>query len=260
MDAKLFLSHSLDALADQLIEGLDQSSIDPLETQVILVPNGALREWLLLKIAKKRGIAMGLKLLEIEQVLKPTGINSLQMFCLVFASLSESKDPALAAYLQGKKKRLLDLTAQLSSLFFQYGQFDASLFKKKSMGWQGELLQKLFVDGPWRLPVQQEVYHNRPTTWNLDRAKAPGIVDRKLLADCGISMETEEPSCSAISSGQVLTHLIWSTITQVDDRKDRAHIRKILDFFKEIPSYQLILCADVERNAKFLKKFILAQK
>jgi hypothetical protein len=74
------------------------------------------------------------------------------------------------------------------------------------------------------------------------------------------SLDAKEPSVTEVASGPVLTHLIWSTITQVDDRKDAAHIRTMLDFFKGLPCYQLTLCADIEKNAKFLKHFILKQE
>jgi exodeoxyribonuclease V gamma subunit len=156
MIPKLFLSYRMDSLVDQLLQQIEENPLKPLEIRTILVPNGQTRQWLLLEIAKRKGIAMGLKILEIEQ-LCPTSPNSLEMFCLIYAALSESSDPQLVSYLDGKKKRLLDLAGQLRGLFFKYGEHDASLFEGKAVGWQHELLRKLFVDGPWRLPVQQEM-------------------------------------------------------------------------------------------------------
>lgn len=156
MAPKLFFSHRLDALAGQLIEEIESDPIDPLKIRTILVPNGQVRQWLLLKIAEKKGIAMGLKVMEIEQLLPPS-VNSMEMFCLIYAALSECSDPSLVSYLQGKKKRILDLTGELSGLFFKYGQYEVALFEKKAPGWQQELLHKLFVEGPWRLPVQQKM-------------------------------------------------------------------------------------------------------
>lgn len=153
MVPKLFLSYRMDLLLDQLIEEIKEE--DPFNARTILVPNGQVRQWLLLEIAKRKGIAMGLKIVQIEQLFSPSP-NSLQMFCLIHSALSESSHPELLSYLDGKKKRLLNLTAQLSALFDQYGQYGASLFLEKTSGWQQEILQKLFVDGPWRLPVQKE--------------------------------------------------------------------------------------------------------
>ncbi len=161
MTPKLYLSYRLDSLVDQLIQQIDEAPLDPLETRIILVPNGQVRQWLLLEIAKRKGIAMGLKVLEMHQLIPPSP-SSLEMFCLIFAALTESSDPQLVSYLEGKKKRVLDLAGQLSSLFFKYGEYDAALFEGKSVGWQHELLRKLFVDGPWRLPVQREVQINEP--------------------------------------------------------------------------------------------------
>ncbi len=156
MIANISLSHRLDFLLDRLIQDIDQNPIECLETRTVLVPNGQVRQWLLLEIAKRTGIAMGLKVIEIQQFFPPA-LNSLEMFCLVYAAVSESSDPTLVSYLQDRGKRRLDLSEQLSRLFFKYGQFDASLFKNPAKGWQGEILRKLFVDGPWRLPVQQKI-------------------------------------------------------------------------------------------------------
>ncbi len=72
-----------------------------------------------------------------------------------------------------------------------------------------------------------------------------------------LAPEEKKPSFTMIPAGRILTHLIWSTITQVNDRKDPKHIRNILDFLKDLPCYQLTLSSDIERNAKFLKKLIL---
>jgi exonuclease V gamma subunit len=156
MVPKLFLSYRLDSLLDQLLQQIDETPLDPLETRTVLVPNGQIKQWLLLEIAKRKGIAMGLKVLEIHQLFPPS-LSCLEMFCLIFSALSKSRAPELVSYLNGKKKRILDLAGQLSSLFFKYGEYDASLLEEKKGGWQHEILRKLFIDGPWRLPVQTEV-------------------------------------------------------------------------------------------------------
>lgn len=163
MVPKLFLSHRLDALLDQLIQEIEERPLDPLEVRTILVPNGHVRQWLLLEIAKRKGIAMGFKVIEIEQLIPPS-LSSMQMFCLIYGALSESQDPQLVAYLGEKKHRLLDLTSQLCHLFYRYGQYGSELFQEKKAHWQHEILQKLFIDGPWKLPVQEQVQIPVPLT------------------------------------------------------------------------------------------------
>lgn len=148
----------MDALADQLVKEIDEKPLEPMETRTILVPNGQVRQWLLLEIAKRKGIAMGLRVLEMHQLFPPSP-SSLEMFCLIYGALSECRDPQLISYLGGKKKRLLDLADQLSGLFFKYGEYD---LPEKATGWQQEILRKLFVDGPWRLPVQRELQIDVP--------------------------------------------------------------------------------------------------
>ena len=74
-----------------------------------------------------------------------------------------------------------------------------------------------------------------------------------------LNLKEVKPSCHAISAGPVLTHLIWSTIAQMNDRKDPEHIKNMLDFLRGLPCYQVTLSSDIELNAKFLKKFIINQ-
>ncbi len=161
MAHNLFLSYRLDALVDQLLHQIQKNPIDPLTTRTIVVPNSHIRQWLLLEIAKRQGIAMGLKIVEIEQLIPPS-LSSLEMFCLIYGALTESDDPQLLSYFLGKKGRLLSLTSQLSQLFYKYGQFAPHLFKEKLPHWQHQIVQKLFIDGPWKLPVQQEVQIGEP--------------------------------------------------------------------------------------------------
>jgi exonuclease V gamma subunit len=157
MNAEIFFSYRMDALVDLL--QLDQRGL--LDVRTILVPNSQMRQWLLLEIAKKKGIAMGLKILEVDQWVPPS-VNSTELFCLIYKELEVCEDPDLKAYLDGKKKRLLDLTEQLVSLFFVYGRFGKELFEGTPKGWQQTILHKLFVQGPWRLPVQMEIKPEEP--------------------------------------------------------------------------------------------------
>lgn len=152
----LYLSHRLDSLLDRLLLQFDENPIDPLQTRTILVPHSQMKQWLLLEIAKRKGIAMGIQFMEISKFYASTP-NSLELFCSIYQALIESADPDLQAYLEGKEKRLIDLTQQLVSLFFSYGQYGKDLFKAETEGWQQEIIKKLFIDGPYRMPVQLEL-------------------------------------------------------------------------------------------------------
>lgn len=157
MNAEIFFSYRMDALVDLL--DLDRTGL--LDVRTILVPNSQIKQWLLLEIAKRKGIAMGLKIVEIDQWV-PSSVNFTELFCLIYKELEICDDPHLKAYLEGKKKRLLDLTEQLVSLFFIYGRFGKELFEGSPEGWQQQILHKLFVQGPWRLPVQMDIKPEEP--------------------------------------------------------------------------------------------------
>jgi exodeoxyribonuclease V gamma subunit len=152
----LFLSHRLDSLLDLLLLQLEKNPISPMQMRTILVPNMEVKQWLFLEIAKRKKIAMGLKILEVGQFFQ-RGPNPLQMFCLIYQALLHSEDTDLKKFLGGKSKRLLDLTEQLVSFFYTYGEFGKELFSSPALDWQQAILQKIFVEGPWRLAVQQEI-------------------------------------------------------------------------------------------------------
>lgn len=151
----LFLSHRMDSLVDRLIEQFDANPIRPLEMRTILVPNGQMKQWLLLEIAKRQGIAMGLRIESVDEGMFQKN-SPLQIFCHIYNAVRESTDPELQGYLDGKKGRLLTLTSELSALFFTYGQYGESLFDPdcEPIDWQHAIVQKLFVKGPFRMPVQ----------------------------------------------------------------------------------------------------------
>ena len=54
------------------------------------------------------------------------------------SELSQCTDPELLSFLDGKKRRLLDLTEQMASLFFSY-----QLYGESPEGWQGAIFKKL---------------------------------------------------------------------------------------------------------------------
>lgn len=154
MKSEIILSCRIDYLIDPLLERLKP---DPMAVQTILVPNGLVGQWLSLEIAKRKGVAMGLKIVELGQLL-PSPVSSFQMFSMVYDALRHAVDAQVMAYVDGRGKRLLDLSEQLSQLFFKYGRFG---FDKAPEGWQGDLFRKLFVEGSCRLqaaPVEEAVF------------------------------------------------------------------------------------------------------
>lgn len=135
---KIYFSQSIDALVDRLIENLQD--LDLFHEQTVLVPNQQLGQWLLLEIAKKKGIAMGLKLLKVEQCF-PSSLSPMESFCSIYSALSNTKEPEVIAYLEDKKKRQLNFSAELSSLFFKYEKYPNLKLEKD---WQTALFEKIF--------------------------------------------------------------------------------------------------------------------
>lgn len=137
MIPKLFFSQRLDALIP------DIELLDPMETRTILVPNAEIRQWLLLEMAKRKGIAMGLKVLTPEQFFSFRG-HSLELFCRIYSALLQSNEPELTSYLDGKKKRIFQLTKDLSTFFVRYSQYPDKLPTEKN--WQTDLFHKVFSE------------------------------------------------------------------------------------------------------------------
>src|SRR6187401_2610632 len=68
MPATLHFSNSLDALAGRLIEGLGRDS-DPFAATAIATSGAALRDWLKVCVAEKKGVAAGLSFPNLESLL-----------------------------------------------------------------------------------------------------------------------------------------------------------------------------------------------
>lgn len=155
---KLFLSHRIDSLVEMLDSHLREDGRFFLKEKVILAPNEHMKGWLMLELAKRQGVAMGLKIQTPQEWILSQNAsplfspNSIEMFCLIYDAISKSTDPDLRVYLENNSRRILDLTEQLAPLFFSYGQFGEPLFDKHRMpiDWQHSILQDLFIKGPWR--------------------------------------------------------------------------------------------------------------
>lgn len=155
----IFFSQRLDALAEILAEQLQTDGAAPLENRTVLIPNPLVKQWLSLELAKKNGISMGIRFLTVQEWIyqNKSFPRSLELFFLIYSALSECSEAK--EYLEEKESRQLDLTEHLVSLFFKYGQYGKSLFEKSHeiFDWQQKILQKIFVEGPWRTPVQTAV-------------------------------------------------------------------------------------------------------
>ncbi len=155
---EIFLSHRLDELVDVLAERLDHDDVPPLQSRILLVPNNWVKQWLLVELAKRKGIVMGIRCMAVEEGIfqNHSFPNYLEMFLLIYQALAESKDPDVLDYLRGQETMKQALAEQLTPLFFKYGKQGSSLFEPgKAIDWQHAILQKLFVEGPWRSPVQK---------------------------------------------------------------------------------------------------------
>lgn len=157
----VFLSNRLDLLVERLCQQFEDEPISPMANRTILVPNRFVGDWLLLEIAKKRGIAICLKIIE-PQVLFQSQISSTELFCSIYAEIRESQDSELIAYLEGKEKRQIGLAKELTSLFQKYSLYDKALIESKESGFQKEILRKIFPSKKKLALIQQEVQLDEP--------------------------------------------------------------------------------------------------
>ncbi len=148
MAIKLFLSHRMDTLVDRLVQECDEAPISLLQTRTILVPHASFKQWLLLEIAKRKGIAMGWRAITLEELF-PSVDSSVETYCRIYNALREMKDPDVVAYLDGKQGRLLNLSGELAALFAHYRRYGQALFDPNlpSIDWQHALLRKVCVQG-----------------------------------------------------------------------------------------------------------------
>ena len=68
-----------------------------------------------------------------------------------------------------------------------------------------------------------------------------------------------EPSvkeCSIQEKGRAITHLVHSTIFQMNDKHDIKTIKKLVDMVKNFKFYKINLCNDIYKNVECLRKFI----
>ena len=73
-------------------------------------------------------------------------------------------------------------------------------------------------------------------------------------------MAVDKPSIVQVSKGKAITQLIHSTIIQTGDIYNTTTVRKLSDFLKNYPCYQINLCPDIEENTRYLRNFLMSHK
>ncbi len=61
--------------------------------------------------------------------------------------------------------------------------------------------------------------------------------------------------CSAPEKGRAITHLVHSTILQMQAQGDAATVRKLISMLQDLPFYVMTLCPDIFRNVECLRSF-----
>ena len=73
----------------------------------------------------------------------------------------------------------------------------------------------------------------------------------------------KEPSikkCSQQEKGRAITHLVHSTIFQMNDRLDLKTVKKLINMVKDLNFYKICLCNNIHKNTKCLKDFLREYK
>ncbi|MBI3508291.1 MAG: exodeoxyribonuclease V subunit gamma, partial [Chlamydiia bacterium] len=146
MVKKLFFSDQLDVLVDFLLQETESDA--PLHPRTLLVPHPELKNWLMLKIAEKKGIAAGYQIFTVDELLCRTMPHRIVLFAQLYQALEKSQNTEIQSYLQCKAKKITELADTLTALFYSYGKEGLEL---QSEGWQEELYRQLFLRQPLQL-------------------------------------------------------------------------------------------------------------
>jgi exonuclease V gamma subunit len=156
---KLYFSHRLDLLAKKLAEELIFREKTPLSSPLILVPHGALKQWLFIQLSAyspEKGVA-GYRILTLKEALAfllpadnlPSGYA--ELFLSIYSELPSVHSKELQAYLGKHPHRDVELSDYLAHLFLQYGHYGKG-YEAKEEGWQEALFQRLFMEKGLKLP------------------------------------------------------------------------------------------------------------
>lgn len=64
--------------------------------------------------------------------------------------------------------------------------------------------------------------------------------------------------CSNIQKGRAITHLIHSTVLQMQAQGDSGTVRKLIAMLQDLPFYSMNLCPDIFANVETLREFLLS--
>ena len=73
----------------------------------------------------------------------------------------------------------------------------------------------------------------------------------------------KEPSikeCTQQEKGKAITHLVHSTIFQMNDRHDMKTIRKLISMVQSFKFYKIYLCNNINMNVECLRNFLKENK
>lgn len=157
---KVYKSQRLDRIVSCLLHELTLDPTPLLQRKWILVPHASLKNWLYLQIALQspRKVAAGIKIGSLEELCQMGQINSpnrIEMLCLLYQEISKSAHSELVNYIDGDLKNVFELARHLVPYFFSYGDFGSDTLLNQS-NWQSEILRKIFIERPFRLPFQRE--------------------------------------------------------------------------------------------------------
>ncbi|MBO4843644.1 MAG: hypothetical protein J5490_03560 [Bacteroidales bacterium] len=77
--------------------------------------------------------------------------------------------------------------------------------------------------------------------------------------DTSLSEAVIEP-CTAAQKGRAITHLIHSTVMQMQVQGDASTVRKLIGMLQGLPFYSMRLCPDIFGNVETMRKFLLSCK
>ena len=75
--------------------------------------------------------------------------------------------------------------------------------------------------------------------------------------DTSLSQAVIEP-CSEVQKGRAITHLVHSTVLQMQAQGDAGTVRKLIGMLQGLPFYSMRLCPDIYANVETLRKFLLS--
>ena len=133
----IYVSNSLDTLFNELSNEIFKKKRTLFSLPDIAVASYGMKRWLKIKFAKM-GVALGLKIETLDRTLGGKASGKYDLFIALYHLLQETKDPALVAYLQNRK-RIIHLAKLLSRNFYLYGIYGNFL----EDSWQKKLYFRL---------------------------------------------------------------------------------------------------------------------